>query len=556
MRRTNSNALRSLAAVETESKMDFPKLQPRAGFLPPHKTQLPPRLFSSGNSSAKQGRGNWWAIVGILIALCALFYLLSVVRGYKFSARFQKFGGYGVVIDAGSTGSRIHVFEYVNEGGIPLVKGGAPSLKTKPGLSAFASTPEQAGESLVELLEFSRKKVPESRRHGTKVFLMATAGLRRLDSDTQEKILESCRRVLRFSGFNFKDDWASVITGPDEGLFAWVAANYALGTLGGNPHKTTGIIELGGASAQVTFVPEEPPPPEFLQTLTLGGITYKLYSHSLLHFGQEAAWESLSHMILSGAFKSSLLSAEKGVVLDPCTPKGYTMDSEELLQLPGGSANEDNGKLFAVHSNGNFSKCRNAALALLQEGQDECVYQHCKIGSTFIPEFRGKFFATENFFYTSQFFGLVPKASLSDIEKAGQHFCGEDWAVLQEKHHNVEKEELLKYCFSSAYIVALLNDSLGIAMNDERIRFTNQVGTVPIDWALGAFILRMMEDLPLDQPSWILGEDSLTGFSLIAILVLLGLAAWSLSRWRKPHVKTIYDLEKGRYITTAARVYK
>jgi apyrase len=34
-------------------------------------------------------------------------------------------------------------------------------------------------------------------------------------------------------------------------LYAWVIANYALGTLGGDPLETTGIIELGGASAQV-----------------------------------------------------------------------------------------------------------------------------------------------------------------------------------------------------------------------------------------------------------------------------------------------------------------
>nr|GEY64948.1 hypothetical protein CTI12_AA318450 [Tanacetum cinerariifolium] len=39
-------------------------------------------------------------------------------------------------------------------------------------------------------------------------------------------------------------------TGSDEGVYAWVVANYALGTLGGDPKDTTGIIELGGASAQ------------------------------------------------------------------------------------------------------------------------------------------------------------------------------------------------------------------------------------------------------------------------------------------------------------------
>lgn len=45
----------------------------------------------------------------------------------------------------------------------------------------------------------------------------------------------------------------SLFSGTDEGIYAWVAANYALGTLGGDPKHTTGIIELGGASAQVWF---------------------------------------------------------------------------------------------------------------------------------------------------------------------------------------------------------------------------------------------------------------------------------------------------------------
>ena len=39
--------------------------------------------------------------------------------------------------------------------------------------------------------------------------------------------------------------------GSDEGIYAWVVANHALGSLGGDPLQTTGIVELGGASTQV-----------------------------------------------------------------------------------------------------------------------------------------------------------------------------------------------------------------------------------------------------------------------------------------------------------------
>ncbi|KAF9596296.1 hypothetical protein IFM89_008822 [Coptis chinensis] len=52
---------------------------------------------------------------------------------------------------------------------------------------------------------------------------------------------------------------------------------------------------------------------------------------------------------------------------------------------------------------------------------------------------------------------------------AWEKFCGEDWAKLQKKYHTLEKEDLLKYCFSSAYIVAFLHDSLGIALDNGRM---------------------------------------------------------------------------------------
>lgn len=39
--------------------------------------------------------------------------------------------------------------------------------------------------------------------------------------------------------------------GEDEGIFAWVAVNYILGTLGSESEDTTGTVELGGRSLEV-----------------------------------------------------------------------------------------------------------------------------------------------------------------------------------------------------------------------------------------------------------------------------------------------------------------
>lgn len=474
-------------------------------------------------------------IVSILAVSFSI--ILFVVYGYWSSENSSKFR---IIIDGGSTGTRIHVFEYKVEDATPKFDfgpGGLESMRVTPGLSTYVDDPEEAGGSLMELLEFGKKRVPEQFWKETEIRLMATAGLRLLDSKLQERILESCQKVLSSSGFKFHKDWASVISGSDEGLYAWVVANYALGSLGGDPKQTTGIIELGGASAQMTFVSNETLPSVFSHSLKYENVTYTLYSHSLLQFGQNVAYDSMRELIVSGGLPSSAEPPMKGLVIDPCTPKGYSAEKYAT----------------SFHARGNFSDCRAAALTLLQQKKEECAYQHCSVGSTFIPKIDGNFLATENFFHTSKFFGLPPELLLSDMMTAGQNFCENDWSSIRKKHPSTDDEDLLRICFSSAYMVALLHDSLGISLNDTRIKYTNHVKNIPLDWALGAFILQSTEIINTNRPEWIPtlhSEDFPNLFLILLASSILVFIVWSISKWRKPCLKTIYDLEKGRYIVT------
>ncbi|XP_024193733.1 probable apyrase 6 isoform X2 [Rosa chinensis] len=463
--------------------------------MDPVKLQIRPssrsNLFS--RSPKQSTRSSFVILASVTIATAfVLCYLLFFTRNSRNSKR------YGIVIDGGSTGTRIHVFGYgvdaANSAVFDFGKDGLASLRVNPGLSSFAEDPKAAGGSLKELIEFAKGRVPKQQWGNTEVRLMATAGLRLLDLDVQSRILESCRKVLRSSGFKFQDEWASVITGSDEGLYAWVVANHALGTLGGDPLKTIGIIELGGASAQVTFVSSEPMPPQFARPVKVGNVTYNLYSHSFLHYGQNVAYESLKEALASGDFSSASEALQNRMIIDPCTPKGYSYKMESSKLSPS-SLGEKNEYLSALQSRGNFSECRSAANMMLQKGKDKCLYQPCNIGSTFTPKLQGKFLATENFFHTSKFFGLGPRAFLSNLMIAGQQFCGDDWSKLKKRYQAFDEEALLQYCFSSAYSVALLHDSLGISLDDERIRVANQVGSIPLDWALGAFILQSTSDL-------------------------------------------------------------
>ncbi len=71
---------------------------------------------------------------------------------------------FAVVFDAGSTGSRVHVFKFekTDNGGLKLISDTFEQLK--PGLSAFPDDPEAAAASLKPLIETALKTVPKDQQ--------------------------------------------------------------------------------------------------------------------------------------------------------------------------------------------------------------------------------------------------------------------------------------------------------------------------------------------------------------------------------------------------------
>uniref|UniRef100_A0A669DAX9 nucleoside diphosphate phosphatase n=1 Tax=Oreochromis niloticus TaxID=8128 RepID=A0A669DAX9_ORENI len=127
--------------------------------------------------------------------------------------RFQ----YGIMFDAGSTGTRIHVFKFQIE------DKGAPKLAQetfraiKPGLSAYADDPQQCTAGIVELLEVAKSSVPPSYWTSTPVVLKATAGLRLLPGEKADQLLDRVRALFLDSPFLSTDDSVSIMDGTDEG---------------------------------------------------------------------------------------------------------------------------------------------------------------------------------------------------------------------------------------------------------------------------------------------------------------------------------------------------
>ena len=106
---------------------------------------------------------------------------------------------YGIVVDCGSSGSRVYVYCW------PPHHGGATELlniqqlrdnsgqlvmkKIEPGLSELKDTPSQASSYLRPLLDYASAHVPQEKHKETPLYIMATAGLRMLSERFVKDVL-------------------------------------------------------------------------------------------------------------------------------------------------------------------------------------------------------------------------------------------------------------------------------------------------------------------------------------------------------------------------------
>lgn len=210
---------------------------------------------------------------------------------------------YAVVFDAGSTGSRVHVYEFQFCGDELLNLLDEVFEMTKPGLSTFHADPDGAVESLEPLLRKAWRRVPRDLRKCTPVVLKATAGLRLLPSEKVTNILNKVRMWLDDQPFHlpqsnsgFAAEPVSVIDGSEEAISAWISVNFLQGHIGPEIKNiidrtelgTSVVLEMGGGSAQIVFDQNSTESSDFpggIVDLNFFGRSFKLYQHSFLGFG-------------------------------------------------------------------------------------------------------------------------------------------------------------------------------------------------------------------------------------------------------------------------------
>ncbi|KAL2320436.1 hypothetical protein Fmac_029405 [Flemingia macrophylla] len=395
---------------------------------------------------------------------------------------------YAVIFDGGSTGTRVHVFHFnQNLDLLPVNDTLEFYKKISPGLSSYEDDPEEAAETLIPLLEEAESLVPEELRANTPVRLGATAGLRLLDGNASEEILQAVRDMLsNESSLNVQSDAVAILEGSDEGSYMWVAMNYLLGNLGKNLSQTVGVVDLGGGSVQMAYAvsantaanaPEAPDGDDpYIQTLVVNGTTYDLYVHSYLYYGKEAS-------------RAVILNVT-GDSANPCILAGYngtyTYSNVEYTALASASGSD-------------YDQCREIVLEALKVNET-CSYKNCTFGGIWNG---GGGSGQDTLYITTSFYYLVIQSGMVDSNKTSATIYPEEYKIAAEKACQVKyedaqstypllDEDVLPYiCLDLTYQYTLLVDGFGLDPLQEVVvanEIEYQDSLMEAAWPLGSAI--------------------------------------------------------------------
>jgi guanosine-diphosphatase len=422
---------------------------------------------------------------------------------------------YALMIDAGSTGSRIHVYKFNNCGASPELENEVfemtPAKVGGAGLSSFDADAEGAAKSLDMLMDVADKNVPEAYQQCTPVAVKATAGLRKLGKEKSDNILEAVRTRLEtqypFPVISREKGGVEVMAGEQEGVYAWITANYLLGKIGG-PDKTptAAVLDLGGGSTQIVFQPTFPnvagggmpnklAEGEHKYELSFGGRKFELYQHSYLGYGLMEARNNLHSAVIETLYQENKNDDGKEwlkkPIVNPCiAPK---MSKEITVNLPSGHAL---GAKVTVNmtgpATGSPATCRGIAEKTLQKDA-ECAIAPCAFRGVHQPSFE-KTFAREDVYLFSYFYdrtqplGMPESFSLSELKDLAHRVChGEEhWDVF----HSIdgamkELKDRPEWCLDLNFQLALLHTGYEMPI-DREVKIAKKIKGNELGWCLGA----------------------------------------------------------------------
>eukprot|EP00940_MAST-03C_sp_MAST-3C-sp2_P001975 g1975.t1 len=431
----------------------------------------------------RYNRLHGWIVTAILLTYMSSYYFSPLQRvpggdEMTIAADSMDDEEFGIVIDAGSSGTRLHLYRRRDDTLVEIFK-----KKIYPGISSFATRRnfDDLETDLARLIASADVFVPPRRRGATSVHLYATAGMRLLSDIDRLDVMNSCKRVLRASAYAFDDDaGARTISGREEAVFDWLSVNLAAKLL---PLKRdvvqlstlAGVADLGGASSQIAFLVGEDTDISAgdgsvrdiwlpISGKELFRARVRLYAKSRLGFGMYEAYKSVA----AATSTTSPFPCDFEGDFDACvrlvSAFVRNFDRERTSPRPHPS--------MLVYGIDNFGKMSR----ILR------TFADAPVDSVSMP--------TENYavFDVDTFLG--------GVDAQGRLLCAAKWAVVRERVPWEQERRLRHSCFGVAYVYVLSTELYGLrgrskdaAVGDTRyptVRFANTIGESDASWAMGA----------------------------------------------------------------------
>lgn len=413
---------------------------------------------------------------------------------------------YVVMVDAGSTGSRIHVYAFDTCVSPPALLSEEFEM-LNPGLSSFDTDTKGAAASLDPLLKVALDKVPKEKQGCTPIAVKATAGLRLLGEEKSTAILNEVRKHLE-NDYPFavvEGEGISIMDGKDEGVYAWVTTNYLLGNIGGSERlPTAAVFDLGGGSTQIVFEPtyknnEKMSEGDHKYSFKFGDDEYTLYQHSHLGYGLMEGRNKVNALVLAEYLKSNDLANSKFSdkkkakdskatvsIMHPCIPPSLTAEDvvveheKSYYNVNFKGSQEDTG-----------AHCRRLAEQVLNK-EGECTTKPCSFNGVHQPSLT-KTFRMSDIYVFSYFYdrtnplGFPSSFTVEELTNLARVVCnGEElWkaVLLDENIQELQKEP--QWCLDLSFISSMLHTGYDIPSYRE-LRTAKKIADNEIGWCLGA----------------------------------------------------------------------
>lgn len=425
---------------------------------------------------------------------------------------------YVSMIDAGSTGSRIHVYKFNNCGPAPELEGEILFKKTEKieggssGLSAYKDDPEAAAKSLDPLLDEALKVVPDKLKACSPIAVKATAGLRLIGKEKSEKILEAVRDRLEhkypFPVVSKAENGVAIMDGSDEGVYAWITTNYLLGKIGGPDHsETSAVFDLGGGSTQIVFqpsfegltsggMPEKLAEGDHKYELDFGGRKFSLYQHSHLGYGLMSAREAMHATLVDDVYKAHEGEEDRSWLKRPIVNPCFSSGTSKLVDVKLPDGHPLGKTLEKLNMTGPAlpapAQCRSIAERILRKDA-ECKLAPCSFNGVHQPPMaktfsRGDVYLLSYFYDRTQPLGMPESFTLREMADLANRVCGGEptWDVFTSVPGSLEElRGRPEHCMDLNFMIALTHTGYEMPI-DREVRIAKQIKGNELGWCLGA----------------------------------------------------------------------